>query len=143
MVGRRSGFRTRLAAVAAAVGVVAGTAWAGVVSVGAAAAVVIDVPCAGPGGGTPGLIAAIHAANSGGGTITLAPGCTYPLTSADNNNNGLPFRTGAEHVSDLAHAPNIREQIRHARMMQRRVLNRRGDTIDAGFPLASRFAAVA
>jgi len=52
-----------------------------------------SVPCSG--GGT-GLIAAINAANtSGGGTINLAPGCTYSLNSYDNAGigygyNGLP-----------------------------------------------------
>jgi len=40
------------------------------------------------------LIAAITAANAaGGGTIDLAPGCTYHLTSADNGENGLPVVT--------------------------------------------------
>ena len=40
------------------------------------------------------LIAAFAAANTaGGGTINLAPGCTYPLTSADNGENGLPVVT--------------------------------------------------
>jgi hypothetical protein len=44
------------------------------------------------------LIAAITAANSGGGTLNLAPGCTYHLTTANNTvtvpaplgSNGLP-----------------------------------------------------
>lgn len=41
------------------------------------------------------LIKAISAANKGGGTINLAPGCTYNLTTANNTNpmlgdNGLP-----------------------------------------------------
>jgi hypothetical protein len=44
------------------------------------------------------LIAAINTANSnGGGTINLAPGCTYPLTAANNSTgggNGLPVITG-------------------------------------------------
>jgi hypothetical protein len=47
------------------------------------------VPCS-----SGALIAAITAANAaGGGTISLAPGCTYPLTSADNGENGLPVVT--------------------------------------------------
>jgi hypothetical protein len=46
------------------------------------------VPCS---GGAAGLIAAINAANgSGGGTISLAPGCTYALTVPNNGENGLP-----------------------------------------------------
>ena len=37
-----------------------------------------NVPCSGAGGGAAGLVAAINAANAGGGgTINLAPGCTY------------------------------------------------------------------
>jgi hypothetical protein len=102
MGSRRSGFKTRFAVVAAVVGVVAGTAWAGLVSVGPAAAVVVNVPCSGPGGGTPGLIGAINAANAGGGgIINLATGCTYVLTQVDNtadignepSPNGLPAIT--------------------------------------------------
>jgi hypothetical protein len=59
----------------------------------------INVPCAGPGGGAAGLIAAINTANgSGGGIINLAPGCTYVLSSFDNSRpgpgaNGLPIVT--------------------------------------------------
>jgi hypothetical protein len=58
----------------------------------------ITVPCSGPGGGAAGLAAAITAANAaGGGTITLAPGCTYTLTAAASSGplgpNGLPVIT--------------------------------------------------
>ncbi len=49
------------------------------------------------GGGAAGLIAAINTANAaGGGTITLAPKCTYTLTTANNDSfggNGLPVIT--------------------------------------------------
>src|SRR5262249_43398294 len=103
MGGRRSGFRTRIAVIAAAVGVVAGTAWAGLASAGPAAAFAFaNVPCSGVGGGAPGLVAAINAANGGGGGfINLAPGCTYLLTQVDNmvpdlngsSSNGLPVIT--------------------------------------------------
>ncbi len=61
----------------------------------------MNVPCSGPAGGPPALIAAIGAANSAGGaTIDLAAGCTYQLTAADNTNpalgdNGLPVITSA------------------------------------------------
>ena len=53
------------------------------------------VPCFGPGGGAAGLVAAINAANAtGGGAISLAPGCTYTLTAAGSSGplgpNGLP-----------------------------------------------------
>ena len=58
----------------------------------------INVPCSGPGGGAAGLVAAINAANAaGGGTISLAPGCTYTLTAAASSGpmgaNGLPIIT--------------------------------------------------
>ncbi len=59
----------------------------------------ITVPCSGPGGGTAGLIAAINVANaSGGGTINLAPGCTYDIAAPNNTvpmtgANGLPIIT--------------------------------------------------
>jgi hypothetical protein len=44
--------------------------------------------------GAAGLVAAINAANgSGGGTISLAWGCTYALTTPDNGENGLPVVT--------------------------------------------------
>jgi hypothetical protein len=47
-----------------------------------------------------GLVAAVNAANSGGGgTIRLAAGCTYRLTAANNSGavgpNGLPVITSA------------------------------------------------
>ena len=46
----------------------------------------ISVSCS-----TVGLVAAVNAANgAGGGTINLASGCDYALTSADNGENGLP-----------------------------------------------------
>ncbi len=49
-----------------------------------------NVPCSGPKGGSAGLVSAINAANgAGGGTINLAPGCTYQLSSA-NNTHPLP-----------------------------------------------------
>ena len=58
---------------------------------GGAAASRTNVSCA---AGGAGLVAAVGAANAaGGGTIKLASGCTYSLTSADNmtdGGNGLP-----------------------------------------------------
>jgi hypothetical protein len=77
---------------------VAGLALAVVVALTAAgsqAAVNISVPCSGAGGGTGGLIAAIQTANAqGGGTITLATGCTYTISSGQFDNghgaDGLP-----------------------------------------------------
>jgi hypothetical protein len=46
------------------------------------------VPC-----DTGKLIAAITAANTSGGTINLAKGCHYALTSANNGESGLPVIT--------------------------------------------------
>ncbi len=64
----------------------------------ASAAPIINVPCFGPTGGTAGLIAAINSANAGGGgTINLAPGCTYAFTSgafsSGVGNDALPVVT--------------------------------------------------
>ncbi len=67
----------------------------GVASAGVAS-VSVNVPCSGPGGGAAGLLAAVNAANSGGGgSINLDAGCTYFFTSANNSNamtgnNALP-----------------------------------------------------
>ena len=48
------------------------------------------VPCT----GQAALVAAVNAANAaGGGTINLAAGCHYVLTTADNGENGLPVIT--------------------------------------------------
>jgi hypothetical protein len=57
----------------------------------ASAKSIINVPC----GGQAALVAAINAANSaGGGTLSLAKGCEYDLTSVDNSGeNGLPVVT--------------------------------------------------
>ncbi|MDQ2884359.1 MAG: hypothetical protein M3Y48_25290 [Actinomycetota bacterium] len=57
------------------------------------AATRVTVPCSGPHGGGPGLVAAINAANaSGGGTINLAEDCTYVLTApVDADQNGTPY----------------------------------------------------
>jgi hypothetical protein len=54
----------------------------------ASASPTVFVPCS---SGAVGLTNAINAANgSGGGTISLAPGCTYALTAPNNGENGLP-----------------------------------------------------
>src|SRR5215475_2365226 len=89
--------RLMLSAVAGAAALVA---FAGLPAGAALAGTGAAVPCSGPGGGAVGLIAAINAANTGGGgTIALAAGCTYRLTAADNNGalgpNGLPVITSA------------------------------------------------
>src|SRR5262245_8932750 len=87
--------RKSLLSAAAAVGAV--VAFAGLPAGLALAGTSARVPCSGPGGGAAGLVAAITAANAaGGGAISLAPRCTYTLTTADNNSfdgNGLPVIT--------------------------------------------------
>ena len=58
-------------------------------AVASAAAGSGNVPCT-----QAALVAAINAANAaGGGTINLASGCHYSLSSADNRENGLPVVT--------------------------------------------------
>ena len=58
-------------------------------SAGASAGGSSTVPCT-----QAALVAAINAANSaGGGTVNLAAGCDYALTTADNGENGLPVVT--------------------------------------------------
>ncbi|GGO96413.1 hypothetical protein [Wenjunlia tyrosinilytica] len=51
----------------------------------------------------PGLIAAINAANSsGGGSIALAPLCTYTVTAADNDSNAFPTISSPITISGAA-----------------------------------------
>jgi hypothetical protein len=71
-------------------GIAAGVTALGLGSAGFAA-VQTNVPCSAK---AAGLVAAINAANSGGGgTINLAAGCDYSLTTPDNGENGLPVVT--------------------------------------------------
>ncbi|MGI9023199.1 MAG: hypothetical protein ACR2HV_08220 [Acidimicrobiales bacterium] len=76
---------------AAAATVVLGTAMVGV-----AGAATVSVPCAGPGGGAAGLVAAVAVANTttGADTIDLAAGCSYVLAAPAAADNGLPVVTG-------------------------------------------------
>lgn len=67
---------------AASFGVVAVPALAGSASAWTSA---VNVPCS---AGATGLVAAITTANVAGGTINLAPGCTYSLTSSNNGSSG-------------------------------------------------------
>jgi hypothetical protein len=82
----------------------AGISCFGLASAGAAA-VSVNVPCSGPGGGADGLVAAINAANNGGGgAINLAKSCTYQLAGVDNTDpstgpNGLPVVTSSVSVN--------------------------------------------
>ena len=82
----------------------------------------VRVPCSGPGGGAAGLVAAINAANvAGGGTITLAPKCTYTLTGADNNGtlaaNGLPVITTRIKIAG-AHSTITRSSSQQFRILE-------------------------
>jgi predicted outer membrane repeat protein len=81
------------AAAAAAIG-----AAGGIVAVSGAAGAAVTVPCS-----TSSLISAINAANSAGsGSLSLASGCTYSLTKADNTTdgpNGLPAITGSVSIA--------------------------------------------
>src|SRR5580765_611987 len=81
----------RFSRAAVLVVVVAGVSLFGLASAGAAA-VSVSVPCLS--GDPTALVAAINAANGGGGgTVNLAAGCHYLLTAADNGENGLPVVT--------------------------------------------------
>lgn len=53
------------------------------------------VPC----NDIPALKAAINQSNTTGERIILASGCTYTLTTADNDDNGLPVITGNVRIS--------------------------------------------
>ncbi|MGA8726660.1 MAG: hypothetical protein WB565_16625 [Acidimicrobiales bacterium] len=78
-----------LSVCAAAFGVVAIPALVTSVS---ATPTAVNVPCS---AGAAGLVAAIGSANTaGGGTINLAPGCTYVLT-APNNVSSIPMLGGS------------------------------------------------
>ncbi|HLI41152.1 MAG TPA: choice-of-anchor Q domain-containing protein [Streptosporangiaceae bacterium] len=84
----------RIAAVAAAAIGAAG----GVVAMSGAAGAAVTVPCS-----VSSLISAIKAANgAGSGSLSLASGCTYSLTKADNTTdgpNGLPAITGSVSIA--------------------------------------------
>ena len=82
----------------------------------------IKVPCSGPGGGAAGLAAAITAANAaGGGTIALAPGCTYTLTAAGSSGplgaNGLPIVSTRITIAG-AHATIARSSSQQFRILE-------------------------
>src|SRR5215475_467201 len=81
--GRRARRRLLMMCVA---GIAAGVTALGL---GSASFAATNVPCS-----TAALVAAINAANSaGGGTLNLAAGCHYSLTTPDNGENGLPVVT--------------------------------------------------
>src|SRR3989440_13029594 len=89
---------TRKSVLSATIVMGALVAFAGLPAGVALAGTGITVPCSGPGGGAAGLVAAVNAANAaGGGTISLAPGCTYALAAAGSSGqlgaNGLPIVT--------------------------------------------------
>jgi hypothetical protein len=70
----------------------------------AAAPTAVNVPCS---AGAAGLVAAITAANSaGGGTVNLAPGCTYVLTTP-NNVSTIPMLGGANGLPVISTAITV------------------------------------
>jgi hypothetical protein len=112
---------TRKSMLSATVVLGALVAFAGLPAGVALAGTGINVPCSGPGGGAAGLVAAINAANAArGGTISLAPRCTYTLTAADNNSfggNGLPVITAPIIIAG-AHATIARHSAQHFRIFE-------------------------
>jgi len=112
---------TRKSVLSAAVVVGALVAFAGLPAGVARAGTDVTVPCSGPGEGAAGLVAAVKAANAaGGGTISLAPRCTYTLTAADNNSfggNGLPVITTPITIAG-AHATIARHSAQHFRIFE-------------------------
>jgi hypothetical protein len=112
---------TRKSMLSATVVLGALVAFAGLPAGVALAGTGINVPCSGPGGGAAGLVAAINAANAArGGTISLAPRCTYTLTAADNNSfggNGLPVITTPIIIAG-AHATIARHSAQHFRIFE-------------------------
>jgi len=113
---------TRKSVLTAAVVMGALAAFAGLPAGTALAGTGINVPCSGPGGGAAGLAAAINAANAaGGGTITLAPGCTYTLTATGSSGplgaNGLPKITTRITIAG-AHATITRSSSQQFRILE-------------------------
>ena len=86
----------RVAVAAAIAGLSGGALLASVAFSGPAGAATNTTVGCGDVYGPRGLVAAINAANaSGGGTISLAGGCSYTLTTQNNPSNGLPVVTGS------------------------------------------------
>ncbi len=84
----------RLAVVGAVAGLSCGAMAATVAFSAPAGATTTTYVACGDVYGPAGLVAAINAANAGGGgTINLAGGCTYTLTTQNNYPNGLPVVT--------------------------------------------------
>ena len=78
--------------------------WLGIVGVCTAAATLVAATAAGAAtsvnvacGDSAGLVAAVNSANAaGGGSINLAAGCTYSLTTRDNTAAGRQRPTGRD-----------------------------------------------
>jgi hypothetical protein len=90
----RAAFGRRLAVVGAASALSCTAMTASAAFSGPAGATTASRVACGDVYGTTGLVAAINAANAGaGGTISLAGGCTYTLTTPNDSSNGLPVVT--------------------------------------------------
>jgi hypothetical protein len=84
----------------------------------------------------PGLVDAINEANTNGGRITLAPHCTYTLTSADNTDDGLPEITGNVTISGrdttIRRDPDAAESFRIFHVVEGGTLTLKSLTISGG-----------
>ncbi|WP_314175062.1 hypothetical protein [Streptomyces winkii] len=91
------------------------------------------------------LKAAIEDANTGGGTIVLAPRCTYSLTAADNTDDGLPEITGKVRISGedtiVQRAPSASGAFRVFHVTQTGDLSLDSLTVRGGDASGSGFAA--
>ncbi|GAA1286926.1 right-handed parallel beta-helix repeat-containing protein [Streptomyces javensis] len=84
----------------------------------------------------PGLVDAINQANANGGRITLAPRCTYTLTTPDNPDDGLPEITGDVTISGngstIRRDPNATESFRIFHVVSGGTLTLKSLTVSGG-----------
>ncbi|MFC4495647.1 right-handed parallel beta-helix repeat-containing protein [Streptomyces ovatisporus] len=99
------------------------------------------VPC----GDVAALKTAISDANTNGGTIALAPRCTYSLTAADNPDDGLPEITGKVRITGdrttVQRAPSAAASFRVFHVTQGGSLSLDSLTVRGGDASGSGFAA--
>ena len=92
----------RFAVIGAVAGLSCGAVAASVAFSAPAGATITSQVACGDVYGPTGLVAAINAANAGGGgTINLAGACTYTLTTQNNFSNGLPVVTSTITINGL------------------------------------------
>ncbi|OEV28696.1 hypothetical protein AN219_20125 [Streptomyces nanshensis] len=91
------------------------------------------------------LKTAINNANTGGGSIALAPRCTYSLTAADNTDDGLPEITGKVRITGdgtiIQRAPNATGAFRIFHVTQTGNLSLDSLTVRGGDASGNGFAA--